>query len=102
MAENTDLDKKLRELQVSVAERAQIEKLAGEIYTPCAYERRLIWSYLQDVAPSEANREQRMKEIVARRKLVDTIKSQDEEYSILKLEVEKLRMKTFPALVQVD
>lgn len=55
-----------------------------------------------DVAPSEANREQRMREIVLRRKLVDTIKAQDEEYSILKMEVERLRMKTFPALVQVD
>ena len=43
-----------------------------------------------------------MQEIVARRKLVDTIKLQDEEYSVLKMEVEKLRMKTFPALVQVD
>ena len=28
--ENKDLDRKLRELQVSVAERAQIEKLAGQ------------------------------------------------------------------------
>ena len=27
--ENKELDRKLRELQVSVAERAQIEKLAG-------------------------------------------------------------------------
>lgn len=43
-----------------------------------------------------------MQEIVTRRKLVDTIKLQDEEYSVLKMEVEKLRMKTFPALVQVD
>lgn len=33
MAENKELDKKLRELQVSVAERAQIEKLAGIGYT---------------------------------------------------------------------
>lgn len=43
-----------------------------------------------------------MKEIVVRRKLVETIKAQDEEFSLLKLEVERLRMKTFPALVQVD
>lgn len=57
---------------------------------------------LLDVAPSEANREQRMREIVMRRKLVETVKSQDEEYSILKSEMERLRMKTFPALVQVD
>ena len=43
-----------------------------------------------------------MKEILLRRHLVDTIKSQDEEYSVLKMEVERLRMKTFPALVQVE
>lgn len=55
-----------------------------------------------DVAPSEANKSQRMKEILLRRQLVDTIKSQDEEYSVLKMEVERLRMKTFPALVQVE
>lgn len=55
-----------------------------------------------DVAPSEKNRERRMQEIVTRRQLVETIKAQDEEYSILKVEMERLRMKTFPALVQVD
>ena len=54
------------------------------------------------MAPSEANRERRMQEIVLRRQLVETIKAQDEEYSILKVEMERLRMKTFPALVQVD
>lgn len=58
--------------------------------------------HITDVAPSEANREQRMAEIVQRRRLVDTIKCQDQEYSVLKMELEKLRMKTFPALVQVD
>lgn len=31
ITENKELDKKLRELQVSVAERAQIEKLAGKL-----------------------------------------------------------------------
>lgn len=54
------------------------------------------------MAPSEAGREQRMKEIVTRRQLVETIKAQDEEYTALKAEIERLRMKTFPALVQVD
>ena len=43
-----------------------------------------------------------MQQIVTRRQLVETIKAQDEEYSILKVEMERLRMKTFPALVQVD
>ena len=55
-----------------------------------------------DVAPSEANREQRMIEIKTRKELVNTVKSQDETYSSLRAEVERLRMKTFPALVQVD
>ena len=70
--------------------------------TPHTPTKLTIHSNDSDVAPSEANRDQRMKEILMRKKLVDTIKSQDEEYSILKMEVERLRMKTFPALVQVD
>ena len=52
--------------------------------------------------PSEANREQRMQDIVTRRRLVELVKSQAQEISVLQAEVEKLRMRTFPALVQVD
>jgi hypothetical protein len=33
VSENKDLDRQLRELQVSVAERAQIERLAGWLIT---------------------------------------------------------------------
>ena len=101
-AENKELDHQLRELQVSVAERAQIEALAGQdcISTNLVFDiRYIVWI---GVPPSVTNREQLMQEIVTRRKLVDTIKAQDEEYSILKAEMERLRMKTFPALVQVD
>ena len=54
------------------------------------------------VPRSEANREQKMKEIVTRRKLVEKIKSQDAEYADLKMEIERLYMKTFPALVQMN
>ena len=52
--------------------------------------------------PSETNREQRMQDIVTRRRLVELVKSQAQEISVLQAEVEKLRMRTFPALVQVD
>ena len=52
--------------------------------------------------PSESNREQRMQDIVTRRRLVELVKSQAQEISVLQSEVEKLRMRTFPALVQVD
>ena len=51
---------------------------------------------------SEANREARMKDIVSRRKLVELAKSQAQEIHVLRAEVERLRMKTFPALVQVE
>lgn len=54
------------------------------------------------VPPSEANREWRMKEIVTRQQLVESIKAQDNQISILRSELERLRMRTFPALVQID
>ena len=114
-AENRELDEKLKELQVSLAERVHIENLAGKIniifvsYTPGAFMFEVITNMFSlsptpyiGVAPSEASHEKRMEAIIKRCKLVDTIKSQDEEYSVLKEEVERLRMRTFPALVQVD
>lgn len=54
------------------------------------------------VAPSVANRDQRMKDIRLRRRLIETIRLQDNEYIALKAELERLRMRTFPALVKVD
>jgi len=58
--------------------------------------------FYQGVAPSEVNRMQRMREIMSRRKLVEQIKTQDAQYAELKVELERLRMKSFPALVQLD
>lgn len=52
--------------------------------------------------PSEANAEVNMKQIVTRRRFVELAKSQAEKIAVLRAEVERLRMKTFPALVQVD
>ncbi|EDV20844.1 uncharacterized protein TRIADDRAFT_60769 [Trichoplax adhaerens] len=50
----------------------------------------------------EITREKRRKEITTRRKLVDVAKIQAQEVAVLRAEVERLRMKTFPALVQID
>ena len=44
----------------------------------------------------------RMQDIVQRRKLVDLAKAQAQEVAVLRAEVERLRMRTFPALVQVE
>ena len=52
--------------------------------------------------PSELNAEARMKEIVSRRRLVELAKAQAKEVGVLREEVERLRMRTFPALVQVE
>lgn len=46
--------------------------------------------------------ERRYQEIVQRRKLVDLAKAQAQEVAVLRAEVERLRMRTFPALVQVE
>ena len=52
--------------------------------------------------PAEANAEAKMQDIVLRRRLVETAKSQAQEISLLRAELERLRMRTFPALVQAD
>ena len=43
-----------------------------------------------------------MNDIITRRKLVDLAKAQASEIGLLRAEVERLRMRTFPALLQVD
>ena len=78
--ECSTLDEELKELAVSLVERQQIQEACVADMVPAA--------------------DQRMKDIVARRKLVDLAKSQSQEVAVLRAEVERLRMKTFPALVQ--
>lgn len=47
-------------------------------------------------------REEKFQQIIQRRKLVDLAKAQAQEVAFLRSEVERLRMKTFPALVQIE
>ena len=51
---------------------------------------------------ADSGQETRYREIVQRRKLVDLAKAQAQEVAVLRAEVERLRMRTFPALVQVE
>lgn len=51
---------------------------------------------------SDSGAEKRYQDIVQRRKLVDLAKAQAQEVAVLRAEVERLRMRTFPALVQVE
>lgn len=47
-------------------------------------------------------RQEKFQQIIQRRKLVDLAKAQAQEVAFLRSEVERLRMKTFPALVQIE
>ncbi|KAK7108965.1 cilia- and flagella-associated protein 43-like isoform X2 [Littorina saxatilis] len=80
---NHILDKDLEELNVAVNERRHIDEVNAD--------RRM-----------DTGAERRYQEIVQRRKLVDLAKAQAQEVAVLRAEVERLRMRTFPALVQVE
>ncbi|KAK3096042.1 hypothetical protein FSP39_022384 [Pinctada imbricata] len=82
--ENKSMDTDLTELNVQVNER------------------RLINEVNADRRSDSGGSEKRYQEIVQRRKLVDLAKAQAQEVAVLRAEVERLRMRTFPALVQVE
>nr|XP_015203067.1 PREDICTED: cilia- and flagella-associated protein 43 [Lepisosteus oculatus] len=81
---NAILDQQLQEMMVTVAERRHI-------YDAIAVEQN-----------QDTTTEERYQDIIQRRKLVDLAKAQAQEVAILRAEVERLRMKTFPALVQLE
>lgn len=81
--ENAQLDRELEETSVCVAERKHINEVNASMR-------------------NETGAEKRMQNIVQRRKLVDLAKAQAQEIAVLRAEVERLRMRTFPALVQVE
>lgn len=58
--------------------------------------------FLTATGRSDPGAERRLQDIVSRRKLVDLAKAQAQEVAVLRAEVERLRMRTFPALVQIE
>lgn len=81
--ENDRLDADLEELALSVAERRNVNEANA-------------------TGRSDPGAERRLQDIVSRRKLVDLAKAQAQEVAVLRAEVERLRMRTFPALVQIE
>ncbi|XP_069620079.1 cilia- and flagella-associated protein 43 [Ranitomeya imitator] len=65
-------------------------------------ERKHIYDVVGVEQSSEKNARDRYKDIVQRRKLVDLVKAQAQEIAVLRTELDRFRMKTFPALVQMD
>ncbi|XP_056147897.1 cilia- and flagella-associated protein 43 [Lampris incognitus] len=78
------LDQRIADKQVTVAEKKQI-------YKATAAEKN-----------QEAKAKQRYREILQKKKLVDQARAQAEDLALLRAEVERWRMKTFPALYQLN
>ncbi|XP_069467846.1 cilia- and flagella-associated protein 43 [Ambystoma mexicanum] len=81
---NQQLDQEMQEMRASVSERQHIYNAVG----------------VEQMASKHA--QERYQDIVQRRKMMDLAKAQAQEISVLRAEVERLRMKTFPALVQME
>jgi cilia- and flagella-associated protein 43 len=79
---NSALLDDLKEMNVTLNERLQVYETVDQNET------------------TEGTRAKRYQEILQRQKLVDIAKSQAKEVAVLRAEVERLRMRTFPALVQ--
>ncbi|KAM5172544.1 cilia- and flagella-associated protein 43 [Mantella aurantiaca] len=83
-AANEELDKELQDEHVSFSERKHIYDVVGVEQS------------------AEKNARERYIDILQRRKLVDLVKAQAQEISIQRTDLDRLRMKTFPALMQME
>ncbi|XP_068133207.1 cilia- and flagella-associated protein 43 isoform X2 [Hyperolius riggenbachi] len=81
---NNQLDRELKDVLVTFSERKHIYDVVGVEQS------------------AEKNAKERYMDIVQRQKLVDLAKAQSQEISILRNELDRLRMKTFPALGQME
>jgi hypothetical protein len=104
--DNDKFDDKLKESNVRLFERKHIsEELSEQPLTFISLSFCFDFHNFRQFKAGktiEIIREERFQQIVQRRKLVDLAKVQAQEVAFLRSEVERLRMKTFPALVQIE
>eukprot|EP00730_Choanoeca_flexa_P000137 TRINITY_DN10061_c0_g1_i5.p7 TRINITY_DN10061_c0_g1~~TRINITY_DN10061_c0_g1_i5.p7 ORF type:complete len:102 (+),score=21.23 TRINITY_DN10061_c0_g1_i5:4658-4963(+) len=74
---NQTLDEELDGLASEVGERARVREV-------------------QIQAVGDGGQKERLRRVQHRRKLIELVKNQNEEMDVLRSEVERLRMKTFP------
>ncbi|XP_053573053.1 cilia- and flagella-associated protein 43 [Bombina bombina] len=79
---NSQIENDLQEMLAAFSERKHIYDVVG--------------------AEQSSEKDSRYMDIVQRRKLIDLAKKQAQEIAVLRAEVDRLRMKTFPALVQME
>lgn len=104
-SKNTALDRQLSEMQVTLAERMHIYEDMGNtavmwaliqhnVKPPCSH-----GYYASESADEEAAKtNERYQEIIQRKNLENLATAQAEELAIFCAELERLRMKNFPAL----
>ena len=111
--ENKSLDEQVNSLNVLRSERHAINQINGlPAYTPtvsmhaCSI---VIYTWVYAGVRCAADRRNELdvrarkyEEIVQRRRLIELAKQQAQEIAVLRAEVERLRMRTFPALVQLE
>lgn len=101
--ENQEMDAELEEQAVSVAERHNVEDAQGLCSAILVVIRTgRVSGFVVAQYPSDDKSEKRMRDIRARRRLVDLAKTQAQEVAVLRAEVDRLRMRTFPALVKME
>ena len=98
------VDDALRDANVNVYERKNIidQKSNASIIEFPERETGKSFVFSLVVEQSQADQKERIRQVVRRRRLVDLAKAQAQEVAYLRAEVERLRMKTFPALVQIE
>ena len=98
------VDDALRDANVNVYERKNIidQKSNASIIEFPERETGKPFVFSSVVEQSQADQKERIRQVVRRRRLVDLAKAQAQEVAYLRAEVERLRMKTFPALVQIE
>jgi cilia- and flagella-associated protein 43 len=103
---NDKFDERLTENNVMLHDRKHINKdICKFRFSVFIFSKVLIFFFILKIAVGKditVKREQKFQQIVQRRKLVDLAKAQAQEVAFLRSEVERLRMKTFPALVQIE
>ena len=78
------------------AENARLDEILGELHVSVSERRNIRDTHIQPDTPKI------MRDIARRRKLQEISRAQQNEIAVLRNELERLRKKTFPALVKLN
>ena len=91
--ECSKLTSKMSEIE---SENARLDEILGELHVSVSERRNIRDTHIQPDTPKI------MRDIARRRKLQEISRAQQNEIAVLRNELERLRKKTFPALVKLN